>query len=133
MIFHSFCLIWLLHMLSILILDSKFFFFFKKKDVILFYSCQCFACIHTCICITCVPGAHGSQKRALKPLDPRFMDSFEQEQNLGPLQEQPMFFEPMSHLSTNGYQFFNPQNETKFISGITKFYHYDHIFTQKYQ
>lgn len=33
-------------------------------------------------------------------------DGFQWEQNLGPLQEQPMFFKQVSHLSTHEYQFF---------------------------
>jgi hypothetical protein len=29
-----------------------------------------FACMYVCLCTTCMLGAHGSQKRALGPLEP---------------------------------------------------------------
>ena len=45
-------------------------------------------CMYICMCITCVPGAGGGQKRAVDPL----------ELSLGPMEEQPVLLpaEPSS-------------------------------------
>lgn len=54
-------------------------------------------CLHVCMCVTCLPGACGSQKRTLDSLDCSY--SCESpwvgwESNLGSLQEQPEPAEP---------------------------------------
>lgn len=42
------------------------FYYFLKDPFILFL---CVFCLHVCMCIVCMSGAHGGQKRAQDPLD----------------------------------------------------------------